>query len=179
MSRVGKLPVIIPDNIKVTINNKDTVTFDSGKVTKTYKVSPGVNLEFADKQIKLTAIDKSIPDISMFVGMDRSNIKNIITGLQVGFKVVLEINGVGYKASVDKGVLILTLGYSHEIYYALPAGITAVFEKPNLIIISGSDNVLVGQVAAEIISFRKPEPYKGKGVKIFGKKILRKEGKKK
>jgi large subunit ribosomal protein L6 len=111
--------------------------------------------------------------------MDRSNIKNIVQGLQEPFKTVLEINGVGYKAAVDKGVLMLTLGYSHEIFYALPKGISAAFEKPNLIIISGDDKVLVGQIASEIISFRKPEPYKGKGVKIFGKQILRKEGKKK
>ncbi len=178
MSRVGKLPVIIPDSIKVTVN-KGVISFDSGKVKKTYQVSPGVNVEVVDSQIKVSAANKSVPDISMFVGMDRSNIKNIITGLKTGFKTTLEINGVGYKASVDKEVLILTLGYSHEIFYAMPKGIAAVFEKPNLIIISGDDNVLVGQVAAEIISFRKPEPYKGKGVKVFGKKILRKEGKKK
>jgi large subunit ribosomal protein L6 len=178
MSRVGKLPVSIPDNIKVSID-KNIVTLDSGKAKKTYQVSPGVKVEFADKQIKLTAIDKSTPDISMFVGMDRSNIKNIVAGLHTGFRTVLEINGVGYKASVDKGVLVLTLGYSHEIFYALPKGIAAAFEKPNLVILTGDDKVLVGQVAAEIISFRKPEPYKGKGVKVFGKKILRKEGKKK
>jgi large subunit ribosomal protein L6 len=178
MSRVGKLPVNIPDNIKVSVD-KNIITFDSGKVKKTYQVSPGVKVEFADKQIRLSAVDKSIPDISMFVGMDRSNIKNIVAGLQTPFKTTLEINGVGYKASVDKGVLILTLGYSHEIFYALPKNIAAAFEKPNLIIISGDDKVLVGQVAAEIISFRKPEPYKGKGVKVLGKAILRKEGKKK
>lgn len=178
MSRVGKLPVIIPDNIKVTVN-KNVISFDAGKVKKTYTVSPNVAVTVADNQIKLAATDKTIPDISMFVGMDRSNIKNIVTGLKAGFKITLEINGVGYKAAVDKNILVLTLGYSHEIFYALPAGITAAFEKPNLVIISGDDNVLVGQVAAEIISFRKPEPYKGKGVKIFGKKILRKEGKKK
>ncbi len=178
MSRVGKLPVLVPDTIKVTIN-QNVITLDNGKVKKTYQVSPGVKAEFADKQIKLAAIDKSISDISMFVGMDRSNVKNIVSGLQTPFKTTLEINGVGYKASVDKGNLALTLGYSHEIVYALPKGISAAFEKPNLIIITGDDKVLVGQVAAEIISFRKPEPYKGKGVKVFGKQILRKEGKKK
>lgn len=178
MSRVGKLPVSVPDNIKVVID-KNIITFDSGKAKKTYQISNGVKAEFVDKQIKFTAADKSIPDIAMFIGMDRSNVKNIVAGLQVGFKTVLEINGVGYKALVDKRVLCLTLGYSHEIYYALPNGIGAAFEKPNLVIITGDDKVLVGQVAAEIISFRKPEPYKGKGVKVFGKKILRKEGKKK
>lgn len=178
MSRVGKLPVSIPDNIKVSVD-KNTVNFDNGKVKKSYQVSAGVKVEIAEKQIKLSAVDKSIPDISMFVGMDRSNIKNIVAGLQNPFKTTLEINGVGYKAAVDKGILTLTLGYSHEILYALPKGINAAFEKPNLIVITGDDKVLVGQVAAEIIAFRKPEPYKGKGVKVFGKKILRKEGKKK
>lgn len=178
MSRVGKLPVQVADNIKVAID-KNIVNFDSGKVKKSYQLSAGVQILFEDKQLKISAIDKSVSDISMFVGMDRSNIKNIVAGLQTPFKTILEINGVGYKASVDKGILVLTLGYSHEIIYALPKGISAAFEKPNLIIITGDDKVLVGQVAAEIISFRKPEPYKGKGVKIFGKKILRKEGKKK
>jgi large subunit ribosomal protein L6 len=178
MSRIGKLPVQIPANIKVALD-KGVITFDTGKLKKTYKVNSGVKVVFEDNQIKLSAIDKSTPDISMFLGMDRSNIKNIVAGLQTPFKTTLEINGVGYKASVDKGILSLTLGYSHEVLYALPKGINAAFEKPNLIVITGDDKVLVGQVAAEIIAFRKPEPYKGKGVKVFGKAILRKEGKKK
>ncbi len=178
MSRVGKLPVQIPDNIKVAISG-NVITFDNGKAKKTYEFSKGVKAVFEDKQIQFSAIDKKTPKISMFVGMDRSNAKNIVQGLVTPFKTTLEINGVGYKAAVDKNLLVLTLGYSHEIVYALPKGITAVFEKPNLIIISGDDKVMVGQTASEIISFRKPEPYKGKGVKVAGKAILRKEGKKK
>ncbi len=178
MSRVGKLPVKIPENIKVSVD-KNVISFDNGKIKREYKVSPKVKIEFKDGQIKLSADTNAPSDISMFIGMDRSNIKNIVNGLQEPFKTILEINGVGYKAAVEKEVLILTLGYSHEIYYALPKGITAAFEKPNLIVLNGSDKVLVGQVASEIISFRKPEPYKGKGVKIAGKQILRKEGKKK
>lgn len=178
MSRVGKLPITIPDNIKVSID-KGVVTLDTGKVKKTYQVSPFVKVEFDDKKIKLSVIDKKNGDATMFVGMDRSNLNNVVSGLQTPFKTVLEVNGVGYKAAVNNNILTLTLGYSHEIFYGLPKGITAAFEKPNLIIITGDDKVLVGQVAAEIISFRKPEPYKGKGVKISGKRILRKEGKKK
>ncbi len=178
MSRVGKLPVIIPENIKVTID-KTVITFDTGKIKKTYQVNSLVKAEFIDKKIKLSAVAKDNGTSPMFVGMDRSNIKNLVAGLNIPFKTTLEINGVGYKAAVDKSILTLTLGYSHEIFYGLPEGITAVFEKPNLVIISGDDKVLVGQVAAEIISFRKPEPYKGKGVKVSGKSILRKEGKKK
>lgn len=178
MSRVGKLPVAIPDNIKVGVD-KGVITFDTGKVKKTYSVNPSIKIEFADKKIKLSVADENNADAPMFLGMDRSNIKNLVAGLQTPFKTTLEINGVGYKASVDKGILTLTLGYSHEIFYSLPKGISAAFEKPNLIIVTGDDKVLVGQVAAEIISFRKPEPYKGKGVKVSGKAILRKEGKKK
>lgn len=178
MSRVGKLPVKIPGNIKVVVNDSN-LNFDNGKIKKSYTVSSGVNIVYQDNEIKLSATNGTASDISKFVGMDRNNIKNIVLGLNEPFKVTLEINGVGYKASVEKGLLILTLGYSHEIFYALPKGIAAVFEKPNLIILSGEDKVLVGQVASEIISFRKPEPYKGKGVKILGKQILRKEGKKK
>lgn len=178
MSRIGKLPIMVPDNVKITLD-KNKVYFDSGKNKKIYEVSSGVEIEFNNNQLKLLSSDKSSKNLSMKIGMDRSNIKNIVHGLTNQFKIVLEINGVGYKASVDKGVLSLTLGYSHEIFYALPTGISATFEKPNLIIITGDDKIMVGQVASEIISFRSPEPYKGKGVKIFGKAILRKEGKKK
>ena len=178
MSRIGKLPISIPENIKFSLINNEVV-LDSGKVKKNYKVSSGIIVDYNDKQIKLVPKDKNDPNVSAQIGMDRSNLKNIVQGMQSPFKIILEINGVGYKASVDKGLLFMTLGYSHEICYALPAGIEAVYEKPNLITISGDDKVLVGQVASEVIGFRPPEPYKGKGVKVFGKKILRKEGKKK
>ena len=177
MSRIGKLPIKVPSNIKVAINN-DIVTFVADKITRTYQIMPDVQIAYNDGVIKLSA-KEGRDNASVDVGMDRSNINNIILGLQHAFKVTLEINGVGYKAAVDKGVILLTLGYSHEIFYPLPASVTAHFEKPNLIILSSYDKILVGQVAAEIISFRKPEPYKGKGVKILGKPILRKEGKKK
>ncbi len=178
MSRVGKLPVAIADNIKVTING-NVISFDNGKVKQEYQLSDGVQAVLEDKELKLSAIDKKLPKISMFVGMNRSNISNIVEGMVKDFETVLEINGVGYKASVQNNLLILDLGYSHEIVYAIPEDIKAAFEKPNLIRISGADKVKVGQIAAEIIAFRKPEPYKGKGVKKQGQIILRKEGKKK
>ena len=178
MSRIGKLPIAVPDNIKIVIDN-DVVTFDTGKVARFYRVDNGVRVDFSNKKIRVFVDSDLSSEASMFVGMNRSNIQNIVFGLQNAFKTNLEINGVGYKASVNKNILNLTLGYSHEIFYVLPPDIQAVFEKPNLIIISGNDNVLVGQVAAEIISFRRTEPYKGKGVKVYGRKILRKEGKKK
>ncbi len=178
MSRVGKLPVKVPDNIKISIND-NVVSFDSGKIKNKYKVSKGVRIAFEDKEIKISAIDNNQPKISMFVGMDRSNINNIVVGMTDGFKTTLEFNGVGYKAAIQGSLLVMDFGYSHEIVYALPEDIKVEVQKPNLIIVSGSNKVQVGQVAAEIISFRKPEPYKGKGVKIAGQQILRKEGKKK
>jgi large subunit ribosomal protein L6 len=177
MSRVGKLPVKVPSSVTVTVKG-DSLDFDAGKIKKSYKVRPGVQISYADNVIKLSA-KKGFENVSIDVGMDRSNIKNIVLGLQEPFKVTLEVNGVGYKAAVDKKTIFLSLGYSHEIAYMLPESVSAVFEKPNLIILSSSDKILVGQVASEIIAFRKPEPYKGKGVKIFGKAIVRKEGKKK
>jgi large subunit ribosomal protein L6 len=178
MSRVGKLPITVPDNIKVSIAN-GLITLDSGKAKTEYALNSKVTASFSDGKIKISAAEPKVGDSSMFVGMDRSNLSNIVKGLLSPYKTVLEVNGVGYKASVEKDLLILTLGYSHEIFYSLPAGISAAFDKPNLITISGSNKVLVGQAAAEVISFRKPEPYKGKGIKIQGQKILRKEGKKK
>ncbi len=178
MSRIGKLPIKIPQDIKVSLYDNQ-ISFDNGKMKKNYNISSGIVVDFSDNQIKLSVSDKSNSDLSMKIGMDRSNIKNIVFGMSVGFKTVLEVNGVGYKTALDKSVLILTLGYSHDIFYVLPKEISVTLEKPNLVVVSGDDKVLVGQVASEIISFRAPEPYKGKGIKKFGKPILRKEGKKK
>jgi large subunit ribosomal protein L6 len=177
MSRVGKLPVKLPSNIKASINGS-IISLDNGKVKKTYQVMPSVDMVCVDDLIKLSA-KEGFDKASVNVGMDRSNIKNIVSGLENPFKIVLEVNGVGYKAVIDKSGIVLSLGYSHEIYYLLPSNVSAVFEKPNLITLTSDDKVLVGQVASEIISFRKPEPYKGKGIKISGKRIVRKEGKKK
>ena len=116
MSRVGKVAVAIPDKIKVS-QQGSVLEFISGSEKVNYKLTAGVNAEITDKSIKLVAEENSPSNIQMFVGMNRSNINNIITGLDKGFKITLEINGVGYKASVDKRILTLTLGYSHEIYY--------------------------------------------------------------
>lgn len=177
MSRVGKLPVKVPSKIKLKIENRK-LEFDNGNLSEIYTLRPNVEIEYSDNIIKLSAKDGN-KRFSVDVGMDRSNINNIVEGLSNGFEIKLEINGVGYKAEVIKKTLILSLGFSHEIFYSLPQNISAVFEKPNLIILKGFNKILIGQVASEIISFRKPEPYKGKGIKILGSKILRKEGKKK
>ncbi len=177
MSRVGKLPVEIPEQIKVEVIG-DELKFSNDKLSRTYKVRPNVEVKFLDKKLKLSSKGGN-KLYSVDVGMDRSNINNIVLGMVKPFEILLEVNGVGYKASISHKVIILSLGYSHEIFYSLPEYVVAIFEKPNIIRLSSHDKVLVGKVADEIISFRKPEPYKGKGVKIFGSKILRKEGKKK
>lgn len=177
MSRIGKLPVIVPPQVNVEINGKE-VKFTHGKLNRIYNVRPNVDISYSNNQIKLSAKDGN-KSFSIDVGMDRSNLNNIITGMMSPFEVVLEVNGVGYKAAVYNKMIVLSLGYSHEIFYNLPEIVSAVFEKPNLIKLTSYDKVLVGQVASEIIAFRKPEPYKGKGVKIFGSLIVRKEGKKK
>ncbi len=177
MSRVGKLPVAVPEEFKVEISGNN-IKFDNGKLTRDYSVRPNVEVNYADNQVKLTAKNGN-KAFSIDVGMDRSNINNIVSGMIKPFEIVLEVNGVGYKASVNQKMVVLNLGYSHEIFYNLPDAVTAGFEKPNIIRLSSYDKVLVGQVASEIIAFRKPEPYKGKGVKIAGSIIVRKEGKKK
>ncbi len=177
MSRIAKLPIFLAESVRVS-SQGSVIFFENDFCRSKYVLSTGVSVELVDNCIKVSVLTKNKTS-SMRAGMDRSNIKNIVQGMTSGFKSVLEINGVGYKASVEKNILALTLGYSHEIFYALPLGISASFEKPNLIVLSGHDKVLIGQVSSEVISFRKTEPYKGKGVKIFGKKIIRKEGKKK
>jgi large subunit ribosomal protein L6 len=179
MSRVGKLPISFDKNVKVKVDDRN-IFFENGKETVSYQLSSGIAIKIDNGQISLSASAKDSKEkLSSKIGMDRSNIKNIVLGLSASFKKILEINGVGYKVNIDKDMLILTLGYSHEIYYKIPKGVLAVFEKPNLLILSSHDKILLGQSSSEIISFRKTEPYKGKGIKVFGKKILRKEGKKK
>lgn len=178
MSRIGKLPIKLPEQSVANISgNVIEITYKDSKIT--YQLSHGVVADLEENVITLKAENKKQSKISMFVGMDRSNLNNIVSGLTEPFKVTLEVNGVGYKVSVAGNVVNLFLGFSHDIIYVLPEGISAAFEKPNHLIISGQDKVLVGQVASEIISFRPVEPYKGKGVRISGQPYLKKEGKKK
>ena len=112
-------------------------------------------------------------------GTSRSLLANIVHGVDQGFNIVLELNGVGYRAAIDGKELVLQLGYSHEIRYPMPDGITITSERPTHIAVSGPDRQKVGQVAAQIRAFRKPEPYKGKGIRYQGEYVIRKEGKKK
>jgi len=178
MSRVGKMPIKVPSDLKVEIN-EGLFKVVKGDVVKEYNFGDKVDVKFNDGVINVIQrpeFKKS--ETANYYGLHRNNIANIINGLIKPYSITLEINGVGFKAAFIKGNLILTLGYSHDIAVALPNNVKVKIEQ-NLITLESDDKQLVGQVASKIIRLRKPEPYKGKGVKIAGKSILRKEGKKK
>ncbi len=178
MSRVGKLPVAIPSGVNVSVAGGD-VTVKGAKGELKAKFGSEVTIEVKDGKVIVLPVNKSNQRARAVWGMSRSIIRNMVEGVSQGFTTKLEINGVGYRASADKNFLTLALGYSHEIKYAIPAGIEIKCEKPTLIAITGFDKRLVGQVAAEIRALRKPEPYKGKGVRYEGEYVRQKEGKKK
>lgn len=177
MSRVGKLPVTVPSSVKI---NLDNLSLDvSGPKGNLKRVFPAeVNIKFADNQI-VVAPANDTPKARAMWGLSQRLILNMVKGVSDGFTKRLEISGVGYKASYSNGMLFLSLGFSHDIMYAVPKEITVVCEKPTTVAISGCDKELVGKIASEIRALRKPEPYKGKGIKYDNEKIRRKEGKKK
>ncbi|HTS91781.1 MAG TPA: 50S ribosomal protein L6 [Stellaceae bacterium] len=177
MSRVGKHPVQIPQGVNVEVAGH-TVTA-KGKLG-TLKLVVGSEIDAAVKDGKVVVTPKSeSPSARMQWGSARANINNMVNGVSKGFSVSLEINGVGYRAAVQGKTLNLQLGFSHDVEFPIPEGIKIVCEKPTSIQISGADRQAVGEVAAKIRSYRKPEPYKGKGIKYVDEKIRRKEGKKK
>ena len=177
MSRVGQMPVDVPAGVDVTIDGRHvTAKGKLGELSLT--LVDEVELARDDNKLIVTPRNQSKRARAMW-GTSRSLLANIVRGVHEGFTIVLEINGVGYRAALDGKELVLQLGYSHEIRFAIPDGITIVSERPTLIAVSGADRQQVGQVAAQIRAFRKPEPYKGKGIKYQGEYIIRKEGKKK
>ena len=171
MSRLARNPINIPDDIKISLAN-NIISFD-GKLGKSSSTLPdGIVVDLKDNLLYFSGDNKAL------LGTVYANVKNEIIGNTKGFEKKLELVGTGYKANVSGKTLILALGYSHDINFQIPDGISVKVEK-NLVTVSGTSKQLVGQVAAEIKSFRKPEPYKGKGVRYEGEKIYRKEGKKK
>ena len=177
MSRVGKNPVEVPSGVEVSIAGK--VIAAKGKLgALQYETTDDVSVSIEDGKIKVTPVNQSKKARSMW-GTARSRVQNLVVGVSDGFKKELEISGVGYRALVQGRDLVLQLGFSHDVIYPIPEGIEIKCEKPTLVSVSGMDKQRVGQVAAEIRNFRKPEPYKGKGVKYADETIVRKEGKKK
>lgn len=174
MSRIGKKPIGIPDKVEVKINGC-TVEVKGPKGQLSYTFRPEVKIEKVEKAINVTPIDESTTARAQW-GMSRTLINNMVTGVTTGFVKSLEFNGVGYKAAVSGTTLTLNLGYSHPIDYKLPKGIEAKVIK-NVIEFHGADKELVGFVAAQVRSYREPEPYKGKGLKYTDEIIIRKAGK--
>ncbi len=177
MSRVGILPITIPAGVSVSITSRVlTVKGKLGEMSQ--KIPENITVEQKDNQILLAPNDK-LKATRMMWGTLRSIINNLVKGVNEGFTKVLEINGVGYRAQVQGQDLVLNLGFSHEVRFPIAPDIDVKCEKPTLIKISGKDYQRVGQVAAEIRSYRLPEPYKGKGIRVDNEYVERKEGKKK
>ncbi len=177
MSRVGKNPVKVPSGVTVNVSGQEVTA--KGKLGQLSMVfAQDVALSLDGDKVWVKPRDESKRSRMMW-GMARNQINNMVKGVATGYTVNLEINGVGYRAAVQGKKLNMQLGYSHDINYAIPDGITIKCDKPTAISISGADRQKVGQVAAEIRAYRKPEPYKGKGIKYDTETILRKEGKKK
>ena len=177
MSRIGKKPVVIPDGVTATVEGQ-TVKAKGPKGELAFVVNDEVLVKLEDSGVKVDPRDQSKVARSKW-GMSRTMIENIFAGVKTGFEKKLEINGVGYRAAMQGKNLQLSLGFSHEVVYKTPEGISIAVPKPTEIVVTGIDKQQVGQVAAEIREYRGPEPYKGKGVKYAGEKIVRKEGKKK
>ncbi|MGU3398725.1 50S ribosomal protein L6 [Brucellaceae bacterium D45D] len=177
MSRIGKKPVPVPAGVTASVEGQ-TVKAKGAKGELSFVVHDEVLVKMEDGAIAVDPRDQSKNARSKW-GMSRTMISNIFAGVKDGFEKKLEISGVGYRAAMQGKNLQLSLGFSHEVIYDVPAGITVAVPKPTEIVVSGIDKQVVGQVAAEIREYRGPEPYKGKGVKYAGEKIVRKEGKKK
>ena len=177
MSRIGKKAVALPKGVTASVEGQ-TVKVKGPKGELSVKLVPEVSAAIGEHGITITP-DKNQERSAQMWGLSRSLVNNLVTGVTTGFTQKLEIQGVGYRAAVQGKNLNLQLGFSHDVAYPIPAGITITSEKPTMISVSGIDKQLVGQVAAEIRGWRPPEPYKGKGVRYEGEYVRRKEGKKK
>jgi large subunit ribosomal protein L6 len=177
MSRVGKNPVKLPAGVTVdTVNDNLVVKGKLGELSLPLSSNTSVVFENGEITVSPLSQDKFA---RMMWGTMRNRIANMVTGVSTGFSQNLEILGVGYRAQVQGQNLVLQLGYSHDIVYPIPAGITIVSEKPTALTVKGIDKQLIGAVVAKIKSYRPPEPYKGKGIRKEGEYVRRKEGKKK
>jgi large subunit ribosomal protein L6 len=178
MSRIGKLPIALPDKVTVSVSNDNIVTVKGPKGELHQIIDPALKLKIVDKQI---IIERENDNVSSKHGLYRSLIANMVIGISDGYKIVQELIGVGYKADAQNNILELALGYSHNFFIEMPkeVNVTTVNErsKPPTIILESYDKQLIGQVAAKIRSLRKPEPYKGKGIRFKNEIIRKKAGK--
>jgi len=177
MSRIGKQPVAIPSGVTATVSGQ-TVEVKGPKGARAWTATDDVTIT-VDGDVINVAPRGSSKRARQQWGMSRTNIANLVQGVTDGFKKELEIQGVGYRAQAQGNVLKLNLGYSHDVDFTVPEGVSVTTPKPTEIIIEGNNEQLVGQVAANIRDWRRPEPYKGKGIRYKGEYIFQKEGKKK
>jgi large subunit ribosomal protein L6 len=179
MSRIAKMPVKLPAGVNATVA-ADVVTVKGAKGTLTLPLAGGIAVEQKDQALQVSvAGGKATADQVAAAGATRANLANMVAGVTRGFERKLELVGVGYRAAVQGRSLNLTLGFSHPVNFPVPEGISIETPSQTEIVIKGADRQKVGQVAAEIRGYRPPEPYKGKGVRFAGEKIVLKEGKKK
>jgi large subunit ribosomal protein L6 len=177
MSRIGKKPVALLKGVSASISGQ-TIEVKGPKGTRSFTAGDDVTVTIEGEAVKVTPRGLSKRARSQW-GMTRSMIENLVTGVSTGFKKEMEIQGVGYRAAAQGNILKLSLGYSHEVNFEVPKGVTVATPKPTEIIVEGIDQQLVGQVAANIREWKQPEPYKGKGIRYKDEYIFRKEGKKK
>ncbi len=177
MSRVGKNEIVIPASVTLT-QNGHSLAFKGKMGADTYVVPDCIVIEKTDKGIKFSPSSEALPVRTLW-GTTQRNVENMVKGLDQGFTVNLELNGVGYRAAVAGNKLTMQLGFSHDVVYEVPQGIAIKCDKPTAISITGPSKQMVGQIAAVLRSYRKPEPYKGKGVIRENEFVVRKEGKKK
>ena len=175
MSRIGRLPIAVPDGVSVTVDrNRVAVTGARGTLERV--LPPAISVELTDGTISVARPTDSGPHRALH-GLTRTLVANMVEGVSRGFTRELDLVGVGFRAAKQGADLVLTLGYSHPIRYTPPEGVTIEVPAPTQITVTGADKEVVGQVAAKIRSFRKPEPYKGKGVLYRGERLRRKAGK--
>ncbi|RYH04383.1 50S ribosomal protein L6 [Salipiger sp. IMCC34102] len=177
MSRIGKRPVELPSGVEAKVSGQ-TIEVKGPKGTRSFHATDDVTLTVEDGAVTVTPRGKSKRARQQW-GMSRSQVENLVTGVTTGFRKELEINGVGYRAQMQGNTLKLSLGYSHDVNFEVPEGVTVTAPKQTEVVVEGIDQQVVGQVAANIRAWRAPEPYKGKGIKYKDEYIFRKEGKKK
>ena len=175
MSRIGKMPISVPAGVEVK-NDNNTITVKGPKGELTKQFSKELNIDIADGVITVTRPSDNKMHKSLH-GLTRTLINNMIIGVTEGYSKTLEIEGVGYRAAKQGKNLVMNLGYSHQVIFEEKDGITIDVPQPNKIVVNGIDKQAVGQFAAEIREKRLPEPYKGKGIRYAGERIVRKEGK--
>ncbi len=174
MSRIGKLPIAVPSGVTITVDPSEVVVVGPKGTLRQFTM-PGVAVKVEEGQLNVTRVNDE-PKNRAKHGLMRSLINNMVVGVTGGFSKKLEINGVGYRVAAQGSDLKLNLGFSHDVIFKVPTGITTLIEQ-NTITVSGIDKQQVGQVAAEIRALKKPEPYKGKGIKYSDERIIRKSGK--